>query len=165
MGALQLYLVRHEDAGEAEQDEHRSLTEFGRQRMRKTARFCLDQGVVLDAIFTSPLVRAVQTAEILAEGLGFDGPIDAHAEIAFPSRIETLTRLIDRAPANWRGLALVGHEPTLGQLAHHLLGEAARLRGMRKGAVLALEYSGGQASFRYLILGDGPTRYDVLTDH
>lgn len=164
MGLLNLYLIRHEDAGEAERDEYRSLTESGRRRMRKTARFCLDQGVVLDAIFTSPLVRAVQTAEILAEGLGFDGPIDAHAEIAFPSRIETLTRLIDTAPASWRGLALVGHEPTLGLLAHHLLGAEAKLRGMRKGAVLSLGYQSGRGQFRYLILGDGPTRHDVLTD-
>lgn len=132
--------------------------------MRRTARFCLEQGVVLDAIFTSPLVRAVQTAELLAEGLGFDGPIDAHPEIAFPSRIETLTRLIDGAPSNWRGLALVGHEPTLGVLAHHLLGAEAKLHGLRKGAVLALEYGEGQARFRFLVLGDGPTRHDVLTD-
>jgi phosphohistidine phosphatase len=132
--------------------------------MRTTARFCLEQGVVLDAIVTSPLVRAVQTAEILAEGLGFDGPIDAHAEIAFPARIETLTRLIDQAPGNWRGLALVGHEPTLGVLAHHLLGPDARLGGVRKGAVLALEYASGRARFRFLVLGDGPKRYDALSE-
>lgn len=164
MGGLNLYLIRHEDAGDAERDEHRSLTELGRRRMRKTARFCLEQGVVVDAIFTSPLVRAVQTAEILAEGLGFDGPIEAHAEIAFPSRIETLTRLIDTAPGSWRGLALVGHEPTLGLLAHHLLGAEAGLRGMRKGAVLALEYANSRTEFRFLVLGDGPTRHDDPTE-
>ena len=165
MTGLNLYLIRHEDAGEAERDEHRSLTELGRRRMRKTARFCLEQGMVLDAIFTSPLVRAVQTAEILAEGLGFDGPIDAHEEIAFPSRIETLTHLIDAAPANCRGLALVGHEPTLGLLAHHLLGAESGLLGMRKGAVLALEYASHRARLRFLVLGDGPTRHEHLGGH
>src|SRR5439155_1844546 len=65
---IRLYVVRHAPAVEsgAGPDAQRTLTGKGRKRFHKTARAFGRRGEKLDAIFTSPLVRAVQTAEILA---------------------------------------------------------------------------------------------------
>jgi phosphohistidine phosphatase len=67
---IELYFVRHGIAVEripGVPDSFRELTGKGRRRFRKTARAFAQLGRSLDLILTSPLVRAVQTAEILAE--------------------------------------------------------------------------------------------------
>ena len=74
---IRIYLVRHgiavdhEDRGNLDDDD-RPLTGKGRRRFRRTARAFARLGEPLDFIFTSPLARAVQTAEILAGALKQD---------------------------------------------------------------------------------------------
>src|ERR671929_2162184 len=66
---MQLYLVRHGiavEGGDGIPDDFRVLSDKGRRRFQKTARTFGKRGRELDLILTSPLVRAVQTAEILA---------------------------------------------------------------------------------------------------
>src|SRR5204862_5047285 len=67
--SMEIYLVRHgiaEEGHEKLRDGSRALTDKGRRRFQKTARAFGKLGRKLDLILTSPLVRAVQTAEILA---------------------------------------------------------------------------------------------------
>ena len=71
---IRIYLVRHGIAVDPAEmgsldDEARPLTGKGRKRFRRLARAFRDLGEPLDFIFTSPLVRAVQTAEILCGAL------------------------------------------------------------------------------------------------
>ena len=69
----ELYLVRHglaEERGEKWPDDtKRPLTEEGIVRMRKAARGLARLGVAVDVVLTSPLVRARQTADIVAAGI------------------------------------------------------------------------------------------------
>ncbi|MBV8586412.1 MAG: histidine phosphatase family protein, partial [Verrucomicrobia bacterium] len=66
-----LFILRHADADtEAPTDAERSLSEKGMDQARKIGRFLRDQGVQLDHILTSPLVRARQTADLVAGELG-----------------------------------------------------------------------------------------------
>src|SRR4051812_19864292 len=72
---LELYIVRHaaaEDVPAGTPDAYRPLTTKGREKFRKTARKVAVKVRSIDLIFTSPLVRAVQTAEILAGELAHD---------------------------------------------------------------------------------------------
>lgn len=160
MPDLSLYLIRHEEAepGYGIPDEERGLTARGRQRMRSTARTLAAGPDLIDAVFTSPLVRAVQTAEILVQGLGLDEPIAARRVIADPPHLEALVSLVTSVPTTTRGVALVGHEPTLGFLAGHLLGEVWGLRPFKPGAVLALDLPRRGAAGRFLWYLDGETR-------
>ncbi|MEM9493488.1 MAG: phosphoglycerate mutase family protein, partial [Myxococcota bacterium] len=67
---MKLYLIRHSnavDAGDGISDGHRFLSAEGRTRCREVGRVLREAGVTLDAVVTSPLVRAVQTAELLAD--------------------------------------------------------------------------------------------------
>jgi len=75
---MKLYVIRHAKAierGEGTAETSRFLTPEGRSSFRDTVRRTSRKLNRLDVIFTSPLVRAVQTADILAEGLGFRGPV------------------------------------------------------------------------------------------
>ena len=80
--------------------------------MRRAARGLRRLGISFDTILTSPLVRARQTAEIVAEALGLEGQLEEISELA-PERsvdhlIAGLTRFHDR-----EHLLLVGHNPLL----------------------------------------------------
>ena len=132
--------------------------------MRATGQLLLAQDAVIDLIYTSPLVRAVQTAEILAGAIGLDEPVIVKPEIASPPTIRALVRMVEEVAGHVQGLAVVGHEPTLSAFARALLGGGAAPAGMQKGAVLALSYAREPktAQFQWWIVPDGPARRDTL---
>src|SRR5205814_3452030 len=69
---MQLYFLRHGEAdwpGWTKPDDERPLTDFGKKEVRQVAKFLSRLKVKLDSIVTSPLPRALQTAEIAAEQL------------------------------------------------------------------------------------------------
>lgn len=138
-----LYLVRHglaEDVGPDGTDAGRRLTDSGRARMRRAARGLQRLGVTPDAILTSPVTRAIETATIVGEALG------RRPERCEPLQTGSTPQSVVRAlrdHAHHRRLVLVGHEPTLSELAAVLLTGSAggmALR-MKKGACVALELS------------------------
>lgn len=136
---MRLYVVRHAEAVERAEDvreEDRWLTPAGRTAFRKNARVLVRGGNAIDLIATSPLVRAVQTADILAETIGFEGELVVSRELAPGFGRDGLVRLMAACGAV-RRLAVVGHEPDLGLLVASLLGldEAVSLK---KGMVVAL---------------------------
>jgi phosphohistidine phosphatase len=137
----ELYLVRHAIAadrgGEWPDDNKRPLTERGVNRFKDAVKGLRRLDVALDEIFTSPLVRARQTADILA--LGVEGKpsvkvLDALAPGHTPASVMTqLARVAKR-----RRIAIVGHEPELGELAAHLIG-AGRALSFKKGGVCRID--------------------------
>lgn len=144
MAPCDLYLVRHAIAAERGEewpdDAKRPLTERGISRFREGVEGLRWLDVAIDEIFTSPLVRAKQTAELLAAGLDtkptvkvLDALAPGHGAAA------TMTQLAKAAKR--RRIALVGHEPDLGELAAHLLG-AHRALPFRKGGVCLIEVEG-----------------------
>ena len=163
---MDLYLVRHEDAEEAEIDAHRSLSAVGRQRAQATGSLLAEQDGRIDLIYSSPLVRAIQTAEILALSLGLDEPLIVRPEIASPPSIGTLLRMIAEPSPPCSGLAVVGHEPTLGVLATQILERPVPLH-MKKGAILCvrLDQARGKGTFGWIIVGDGPRRIDDIAQY
>src|SRR5436305_15219678 len=78
-GPYELYFIRHglaEERGDAWPDDNkRPLTDEGMSRMRKAVRGLARLGVTVDVVLTSPLVRARQTADIVASGLAPPPPI------------------------------------------------------------------------------------------
>src|ERR1051326_8244923 len=75
---MQIYLLRHgiaEDAAPGQSDADRALTAEGREKLRRVLKRAAAAGVAPGAILSSPLRRAIETAEIAAELLGFSGKI------------------------------------------------------------------------------------------
>jgi phosphohistidine phosphatase len=142
MAMLELYLIRHGIAAERGKewpdDSKRPLTPDGISRLRKTARGLNAIGVGFDQIVTSPLVRTRQTADIFAEELKATPPVvtaDALAPAGTPaSVIQEIARHV-RKPR----VALVGHEPNLGELAAQLIGSRTPLE-FKKGGICRIDF-------------------------
>ena len=144
MPPSELYLVRHAIAAERgdewPDDTKRPLTAVGVNRFREVVEGLGELDVTIDEIFTSPLVRAKQTADLLAAGV--DGKaavkvLDALAPGHSPAVV--LSQLAKAAKR--RRIALVGHEPDLGELAAHLIG-AQRALPFKKGGVCRIDVAG-----------------------
>jgi len=124
---MRVTLIRHAEAGDdAPRDDARSLTERGRQDARRMGRGLARRGVTFTTMVTSPLVRAVQTAEIVAAEVGYRGRIlvtDALTPEAPVSQVVSLLAAMARDPEAVSSVALVAHEPILSAVAaaltHH----------------------------------------------
>ena len=155
---MKLYLVRHAAAVERGGDvaeEQRFLTPEGRVFFRKTARTMLNQGLAPGLILTSPLIRAVQTAEILAQTLDYIGPLVVTDALAPGFDVSGLKGLLS-AYRNVAELVIVGHEPDLSSVAAALLVSPAGI-SLKKGAAIKLKIDpntpGAPAEFKWLAAG------------
>jgi phosphohistidine phosphatase len=122
---VKLYLVRHAEAVSEEvagSDEVRWLSARGREAARGLARLLREQNVELDAVVTSPLPRAMQTAELVANGLDFLGVVEALPGLAPGCHPR---RAADELATRGRAVLVVGHEPTMSSLGAYLLGRPA----------------------------------------
>ena len=137
MPASELYLVRHAIAAdrgdEWPDDTKRPLTVRGINRFKQVVRGLRRLGVELDEVWTSPLVRARQTADLLAAGLPGKPTVKVLDALAPGHTPAAVVAQLTKASRGGR-LALVGHEPGLGELAAHLMG-ATRALEFRKGGV------------------------------
>lgn len=156
---MKLCLVRHGEAVERTpllNDSWRYLTSAGRASFRNMSVKAGKQGLAPDCILTSPLVRAVQTAEILAQVLMYHGAVEVAEELSPGFDLAGFRKIID-CRGECRELVLVGHEPDLGILAGQLLG-TGRTVPLKKGAVLSLKLDSKSgvalARFRWLIAGN-----------
>ena len=139
-----VYLVRHAIAIERNgvpgfDDASRPLTDKGIDRMRRIVRGLDHLGVTVDEIWTSPLVRARQTADILAKSRHFQGGVRVVPALApGGDATQVLRELHSGGPRT--AVALVGHEPDMGELAGLLLtGRSAALFDFKKGGVACIE--------------------------
>jgi phosphohistidine phosphatase len=137
----ELYLVRHAIAAdrgsEWPDDTKRPLTEEGISRFKDAVKGLRRLDVEIDEIFTSPLVRARQTAELLAAGLEGKSPVKVLDALA-PGHTSTSVMTNLARVAKRRRIALVGHEPELGELAAHLIG-AGRALTFKKGGICRID--------------------------
>ena len=142
MAALELYLIRHgvaEERGpEYPDDSKRPLTSKGIAALRREAKALNRLEVTFDLIISSPLTRTRQTADTLA-GLLQGKPTvvlsDALAPAGTPAAV---IQEINRHPRKTR-LALVGHEPNIGELAARLIGARSPIK-FKKGAICRLDF-------------------------
>ncbi len=143
--SLELYLVRHAVAAERgpdyPDDALRPLTDDGVERFRRAVSGLRDLGVQLDLVLTSPYVRAHETAELLAVGLRPRPKLVVVDALAAGEKPAGVIAAVAQHSATGRGasrIALVGHEPDLGELAARLLGAKGRIE-FKKGAVCRID--------------------------
>ncbi len=160
---MKLILIRHgiaEDIFEADSDEERKLTADGTKKFKKISSGLIKAEPQIDQVIASPLVRAIQTAEILIQKLQINKFKDS--ELTLSSRIQAADNLIPEkltelkpnanpiAFCNWLKtnfsndesftLAAVGHEPHLSALLSFLLtGRAENIFEFKKGGAACLE--------------------------
>ena len=153
----ELCLLRHAHAGDSttweQADELRPLTEKGRRQSERVGRLLAAAGFAPEALLTSPLVRARETAEIVADLLG----VRAREErrLGEPLDLATLDAILDDAGSPRRAL-IVGHDPDFSELVSELVGGSSIF--MRKGALARIDVE------RPLERGSGDLRWLVPPD-
>jgi phosphohistidine phosphatase len=153
VSAVRLHLLRHADAGDPlawhGPDADRPLSDKGRRQAERLGRLLAGMGFETDALVSSPKIRAVQTAEGVAEALGIEvriddrlsGGLDADAVVALGADAGGPRRPV-----------LVGHDPDFSWLLSALVGAEI---GMKKGAMARVDVDGelteGGGTLRWLI--------------
>jgi phosphohistidine phosphatase len=111
---MEVYFLRHGDAGSRESwkgsDASRPLSDEGAARMERESSTMVLLQLSLGLILSSPLVRARQTAEIVARGLGLADTLADDDRLSPGFGIEDLGRIM-RDHRSMSALMLVGHEP------------------------------------------------------
>jgi phosphohistidine phosphatase len=140
-GPYELYLIRHgvaEERGEKWPDDgKRPLSADGMSKMEKAARGLARLGVRLDVLLTSPLIRTRQTAEIVAGELEHHPPIVHTDALAPGGDFSGVIAALEKQSRRLR-IGLVGHEPSIGELAGRLIGSRHPIE-MKKGAVCRID--------------------------
>lgn len=154
---MELGLLRHAHAGDAmawdRPDDLRPLTEKGREQAERLGRLLAAAGFAPDAILTSPLVRARETAELVAARLGVAVRIERRLADALD--LAALESILDESGGPDRPV-LVGHDPDFSDLLAMLTGSPG-IR-MRKGTFALLDVerplAAGEAQLRWLVPPD-----------
>ncbi len=158
MATFELFLVRHAIAAERgpkyPDDRLRPLTVAGAKKFAASVPGLIEMGVALDFVLTSPLVRARETATLLASGLKPKPALVEVEALAPGGRPQAVIEAIKTYSKRHRRLALVGHEPDLGELAAKLLGARGMIE-FKKGAVCLIEVDaatpGGPGTLRWML--------------
>jgi phosphohistidine phosphatase len=144
---MDLLVIRHAIAGDREEwaktgrpDGERPLTEEGLERMRRHARALQRLVPKLDLLATSPLARAVQTAEVVRAAYDDLDVVDA-PPLAHGGALDEVRAWLAARPES--RIAIVGHEPDLGQLVGwFLLGDPRAGIALKKGGACLLRFAG-----------------------
>lgn len=140
--------MRHGDADaevpEGLDDDARPLTTRG--RLALGPHFAALQPLLHTpaVIFMSPLVRAVQTATLLAQALGFEGPLRTHRSLFPNGPVGALESLLEAQTG--QSVVFVGHQPSMGATAAHFLGVTSFPKPVAPGTVIGIERVPGQAA-------------------
>ncbi len=156
-GPYEIYVIRHglaEDRGDAWPDDaKRPLSEDGISTMRKSARGLGRMGVTMDVVLTSALVRAKQTAELVAGGLNPRPPVTTVDSLAPGGTYQAIVADLEKHTRRKR-IALVGHEPGIGEFAARLIGSRHPIE-FKKGAICRIDVDSippsGPADLRWLL--------------
>lgn len=146
---MRLLVIRHGIAGDREAfarsgrpDDERPLTPKGRRRMRRNARGLRTLVTSVDVLATSPLVRAAQTADLVADAYEDEPERAARDELRPESPLDAVGAWLRAHPAG-HTVAVVGHEPQLSRLVSWLLaGEDRSLVRLAKGGACLLSFDG-----------------------
>jgi phosphohistidine phosphatase len=124
---MDVYLMRHGEARPDGEDPQRPLTEAGRLAVERVARRLALDDPQLDGIYHSGILRARQTAEVLAAQLDARPPVHERSGLRPLDPVEPVARWLLEEASEDAALALVGHLPFLEHLAAQLIvGDAAR---------------------------------------
>lgn len=124
---MKLYFLRHGEAEEGADmpDHERRLTPRGIERVTHAAAIMRRLDIAPLYIFSSPRVRAWQTADIVAQALGM--AVDRRDEVNFSFSVDAVRTLIAGLNAD-ESVMFVGHNPSMSAVVHDLTGAALALK-------------------------------------
>jgi phosphohistidine phosphatase len=152
---MNLYLMRHANAGiprgNATLDAKRSLIKEGKEQCVLMARVLSALKVQVDVIVSSPLKRAMQTAQYVGTELGYDAKVEVSAALGLDAAYAAFQDLLAKY-ADREGVLMVGHNPNVFQFLGRLVtGNGGAAIRMRKGSVARIDFNRHPALLQWLI--------------
>lgn len=151
-----VYLFRHASAGEPVanegKDEKRSLDEDGEKQSRDVGRVLKALGVEIDVIISSPLTRAMQTAERAAAEFRHKDKIVTDDAMRPEAGYDQFQDLLTRYGKN-KAIMVVGHNPSITVFGNHLLSGSNRrdCTEFKKGAVMKVDVKSGRGKLQWML--------------
>ena len=139
---MRLYFLRHGLADRSAwsgADFERPLTPHGKERMMAEAEFSSNLDLALDVIITSPLTRAYQTAEIVAEQLGYMDRLEIDDRVSPGFGRADLADILKDYP-HAESIMVVGHEPDFSMTIEGLIGGGSVV--CKKGSLARVDLTG-----------------------
>jgi phosphohistidine phosphatase len=141
MPVLELYLIRHGIAEERgpqwPDDTKRPLTAKGIAALKQEAKALANLDVTFDLIISSPLTRTRQTADVFSARLSGKPTVVLSDALTPAGTSEAVVQEI-ASEAHKGRVALVGHEPNIGELCAHLIGASSPIE-FKKGAICRID--------------------------
>jgi len=143
--AYELYIMRHGIAvtrGTAgfSDDFKRPLTPEGKKKTQQIARGLLRIGLAVEWVVASPLVRAVETAEVVIDSLGKNVPMDFCDALRPGGSAEAVIAFLAKHHQR-KSVLVVGHEPDLSEMAARLIGAGRHANlGFKKGGCCLITF-------------------------
>ena len=141
---MELYLLRHgvaEDHAASGRDADRRLTDEGRDKLRRVLERAHLAGVRPSLILTSPYRRALETAEIAARQLSYEGKLIRTAALVPDASPQEVWNAV-RDHRDESAVLLAGHEPLFSATVAYLLGSTRQVVHFRKGALIRIDVQG-----------------------
>lgn len=139
-----IYFVRHASAGQrkfsGKKDEKRPLDSEGTHQCTQMGRTLATLDAAVEAVISSPLKRATQTASLVANELGFEGKLSIENSLRPEAKYEQFRDML-RKYTKFESVMLVGHNPNFSEFLGHLIAEngSRSYIEMKKGAVAKVE--------------------------
>jgi phosphohistidine phosphatase len=152
---MNLYLMRHANAGvpreSAKLDAKRGLIAEGKEQCMLMGRVLGALKVQPDVILSSPLKRALQTAQFVGNELGYEGKVEVSEALGLTATFADFQKLIDKY-ADRQDVMVVGHNPNLFQfLGRIITGNGGAGVRMRKAAVARIDMDKRPPLLQWLI--------------
>jgi len=138
---MELYLLRHgiaEEQAASGRDADRRLTDEGRNKLRRVLERAYSAGVRPSLILTSPYRRALETAEIAARELSYEGKLIRNPALIPDASPQDVWEAV-RDNRHESAVLLAGHEPLFSATVAYLLGSTREMVHFRKGALIRID--------------------------
>jgi phosphohistidine phosphatase len=151
---MELYFIRHSDAenGTGKPDNDRELTESGKLKIKRAAEAWKTFNPLPDYIISSPLIRAVQTAEIVKKEFNFNEDIIKEHSLISGSRLEDLIAFVNNLEGK---IFLIGHQPDFSNAVSSLISTAGAAVEFKKTSIAKISFSAkaklGRGTLEFLI--------------
>src|SRR5215469_3430570 len=139
-----IYFVRHASAGSQKKlnpkkDEKRPLDSDGVHQCTQMGRVLASMDVTVEAVISSPLKRATQTASLVANELGYEGKLQIDPRLRPEARFEDFQALLQKY-SSAEAIMVVGHNPNLSEFLGRIIGRRGPANvDLKKGAVARVE--------------------------
>lgn len=137
---MELLLMRHADAVDGYGDDFtRALSDKGRKQAEKMGDWLTSLKMRPDVVISSPLVRAMETAQLVMGRFGTNVALRTDERLACGMMPDDAAGLVHEVANPDERVMLVGHAPDLGILASYLIGASEVAVEMRKGSIACLQ--------------------------